>query len=56
MLDYADMIVLNKFEKRGAEDALRDVRKQWRRNIRPDELPTPIFRVPDIASRFNDPA
>ena len=32
MLDFADMIVLNKFEKRGAEDALRDVRKQWRRN------------------------
>jgi methylmalonyl-CoA mutase len=31
MLDFADMIVLNKFEKRGAEDALRDVRKQWRR-------------------------
>ena len=32
MLDFADCIVLNKFEKRGAEDALRDVRKQWRRN------------------------
>ena len=32
MLDFADVIVLNKFEKRGAEDALRDVRKQWRRN------------------------
>ncbi len=32
MLDFADLIVLNKFEKRGAEDALRDVRKQWRRN------------------------
>ena len=31
MLDFADMVVLNKFEKRGAEDALRDVRKQWRR-------------------------
>ena len=30
MLDFADMVVLNKFEKRGAEDALRDVRKQWR--------------------------
>ena len=32
MLDFADIVVLNKFEKRGAEDALRDVRKQWRRN------------------------
>ena len=32
MLDYADFIVLNKCEKRGAEDSLRDVRKQWRRN------------------------
>src|SRR5476651_2062665 len=32
MLDFADFIVLNKSEKRGAEDALRDVRKQWRRN------------------------
>ena len=30
MLDFADFVVLNKFEKRGAEDALRDVRKQWR--------------------------
>src|SRR5207248_10025594 len=32
MLDFADFIVLNKAEKRGAEDSLRDVRKQWRRN------------------------
>ena len=39
MLDFADMIVLNKFEKRGAEDALRDVRKQWRRN-HPDQIET----------------
>src|SRR6185295_10873509 len=57
MLDFADMIVLNKFEKCGAEDALRDVRKQWRRN-HPDraKLPDedlPVF--PTIASRFNDP-
>ena len=37
MLDFADLIVLNKFEKRGAEDALRDVRKQWRRN-HPDRM------------------
>jgi isobutyryl-CoA mutase len=57
MLDFADVIVLNKFEKRGAEDALRDVRKQWRRNHAdrarlPDDQ-VPVF--PTIASRFNDP-
>jgi methylmalonyl-CoA mutase len=57
MLDFADIIVLNKFEKRGAEDALRDVRKQWRRN-HPDQFKAadadlPVF--PTIASRFNDP-
>ncbi len=57
MLDFADMVVLNKFEKRGAEDALRDVRKQWRRN-HPDQLQAPDDAVPvypTIASRFNDP-
>ncbi|HYB32808.1 MAG TPA: methylmalonyl-CoA mutase family protein, partial [Steroidobacteraceae bacterium] len=57
MLDFADFIVLNKSEKRGAEDSLRDVRKQWRRN-HPEraQLPDgelPVF--PTIASRFNDP-
>ncbi|MBP7616533.1 MAG: methylmalonyl-CoA mutase, partial [Steroidobacteraceae bacterium] len=56
MLDFADLVALNKFEKRGAEDALRDVRKQWRRNRvefkRPDDQ-VPVF--PTIASRFNDP-
>jgi len=55
MLDFADMIVLNKFEKRGAEDALRDVRKQVARNRRlfgtpPEQLPV----YPTIASQFND--
>ena len=57
MLDFADMVVLNKFEKRGAEDALRDVRKQWRRN-HPDRAKIPDAEVPvfpTIASRFNDP-
>ncbi len=56
MLDAADMIVINKFEKRGAEDALRDVRKQWRRNHTAFDLPEekiPVF--PATASRFNDP-
>ena len=56
MLDFAELIALNKFEKRGAEDALRDVRKQWRRNrvafTAPDEQ-VPVY--PTIASRFNDP-
>jgi methylmalonyl-CoA mutase len=57
MLDFADLIVLNKSEKRGAEDSLRDVRKQWRRN-HPDQAKVadadlPVF--PTIASRFNDP-
>jgi methylmalonyl-CoA mutase len=55
MLDFADFIVLNKFEKRGAEDALRDVRKQVARNRKlfktaPEDLP--VF--PTIASQFND--
>jgi methylmalonyl-CoA mutase len=40
MLDFAELVVLNKFDKRGAEDALRDVRKQWKRNRRPSSWPT----------------
>ena len=56
MLDLADLVVINKFDKRGARDALRDVRKQWRRNRvafdTPDEQ-TPVF--PTIASQFDDP-
>jgi methylmalonyl-CoA mutase len=56
MLDLADLIVLNKFDRRGAEDALRDVRKQWRRNHgeferSDDEIPV----YPTTASRWNDP-
>ena len=56
MLDFAELIALNKFEKRGAEDALRDVRKQWRRNhtaFHAKDEEVPVF--PTIASRFNDP-
>jgi methylmalonyl-CoA mutase len=57
MIDFADLIVLNKSEKRGAADSLRDVRKQWRRN-HPDQAKladgdVPVF--PTVASRFNDP-
>src|SRR5690348_17544051 len=56
MLDFADLVVLNKFDKRGAEDALRDVRKQWKRNhvkfqVRDEDVPV----YPTIASQFNDP-
>jgi methylmalonyl-CoA mutase len=56
MLDLADLCVLNKFDRRGAEDALRDVRKQWRRNRAEFEIgdeDVPVF--PAIASRWNDP-
>ena len=56
MLDFADLVALNKFDKRGALDAIRDVKKQYQRNhnlwdINPDEMP--IFGT--IASQFNDP-
>ena len=56
MLDYADVVALNKFDKRGAMDALRDVRKQFQRNHKlfdkdTDEMP--VFGT--IASQFNDP-
>ncbi len=57
MLDFADLVVLNKSEKRGAADSLRDVRKQWRRN-HPDKAALPDSGIPvypTIASRFNDP-
>ncbi len=56
MLDYADLVVLNKFDKRGAADALRDVRKQWKRNRQAfnyKDGDIPVF--PTIASQFNDP-
>ncbi|QSX77981.1 methylmalonyl-CoA mutase family protein [Agrilutibacter solisilvae] len=56
MLDYAELVVLNKFDKRGAEDALRDVRKQWKRNrvaFATKDEDVPVY--PTIASQFNDP-
>ncbi len=56
MLDLAEIVVINKFDKGGAQDALRDVRKQWRRNRvafdRPDDE-VPVY--PTIASQFDDP-
>lgn len=56
MIDYADLIVINKFDRRGSEDALRDVRKQWKRSHNRFELAddqVPVFGT--IASQFNDP-
>ena len=56
MLDFADVIALNKFDKRGALDALRDVRKQYQRNHQlwdKDVDTMPVFGT--IASQFNDP-
>ena len=56
MLDFADVVAINKFDKRGAQDALRDVKKQYQRNknlwnVDPDEMPV----YGSIASQFNDP-
>ncbi|MCE3294539.1 MAG: methylmalonyl-CoA mutase [Crocinitomicaceae bacterium] len=56
MLDFADVIALNKFDKRGALDALRDVRKQFQRNhnLWDKNVDTmPVYGT--IASQFNDP-
>lgn len=56
MLDFADLIALNKFDKRGALDALRDVKKQYQRNHQLWDRPAdemPVFGT--IASQFNDP-
>ncbi len=56
MLDFANMIVINKFDRRGSQDALRDVKKQYQRNHElwhedPDTMP--VYGT--IASQFNDP-
>ena len=56
MLDFAELIVLNKYDKRGAEDALRDVRKQWKRNrVAFETADEDVPAYPTIASQFNDP-
>ena len=56
MLDFADVIALNKFDKRGALDALRDVRKQYQRNHNLWESTVDDMPVHGtIASQFNDP-
>ena len=56
MLDFADLVAINKFDKRGAKDALRDVKKQYMRNHNLWDTPQeelPVFGT--IASQFNDP-
>src|SRR5690606_28396550 len=55
MLDYADIVCINKFDKAGALDAIADVRKQYKRNhqlwtAKDDELPV----IGTVASKFND--
>ena len=55
MLDFADLVVINKADRRGAEDALRDVRKQYKRNhvaFDMDDDDVPVYLT--IASHFND--
>lgn len=56
MLDFADVVAINKFDKRGAQDALRDVKKQYQRNRNlwdknPEDMPV----YGSIAAQFNDP-
>ena len=56
MLDHAQLVILNKADRRGAKDALRDVRKQWRRNhtkfnLRDEDTPV----VATVASQWDDP-
>ncbi len=56
MLDFADLVAINKFDKRGSLDALRDVKKQYMRNHNLWDVPQeklPVFGT--IASQFNDP-
>ncbi len=56
MLDFADLVAINKFDRKGSEDALREVRKQYRRNHNAFDLPddkVPVYGT--IASQFNDP-
>ena len=55
MLDFADVIAINKFDRKGAEDALRDVAKQVQRNredfsVAPEQMP--VYGT--MAARFND--
>tara|TARA_B100000686_G_scaffold307216_1_gene347275 strand:- start:390 stop:3701 length:3312 start_codon:yes stop_codon:yes gene_type:complete len=54
-LDFADIVVLNKFDRPGAEDALKEIRKQFQRNREAfDQSPESMPVVPTIASQFAD--
>lgn len=56
MIDYADLVVINKFDRKGSEDALREVRKQYKRShmlFEADDESLPVYGT--IASQFNDP-
>ncbi|NEU06970.1 methylmalonyl-CoA mutase family protein [Flavihumibacter sp. R14] len=56
MLDFADLVAINKFDKRGALDGIRDVRKQFKRNhqlFNANDEDLPVFGT--MASQFNDP-
>ncbi len=56
MLDFADLVAINKFDRKGSEDALRDVRKQYKRNHQLFDVPDeqlPIYGT--MANRFHDP-
>ncbi|MGE0561101.1 MAG: methylmalonyl-CoA mutase family protein [Flavobacteriales bacterium] len=56
MLDFADVVALNKFDKKGSLDAIRDVKKQYKRNHNAFEMAdndVPVYGT--IASQFNDP-
>ncbi|MGJ7920710.1 fused isobutyryl-CoA mutase/GTPase IcmF [Neobacillus sp. LXY-4] len=56
MIDYADLVVINKFERKGSEDALRQVQKQYQRSrelFDRDYTEMPVYGT--IASQFNDP-
>jgi len=56
MLDFADVVAVNKFDKKGSLDALRDVKKQFKRNhqlFEVDDEEIPVYGT--IASQFNDP-
>ena len=56
MLDFADLVAINKFDKRGALDAIRDVRKQFKRNhnlFEAEDKDLPVIGT--MASQFNDP-
>ncbi len=56
MLEYADFVVLNKFDRKGAQDALYAIRKQYQRNFKRFSEPLEAMPVyPTLASNFNDP-